>query len=621
MNNEPNFKHYTRGGQISFHNLRMWDQITKTLSMICLIFWIVFTLVFVWFFISLEKITHAVIFYYAQFLEIVGQKHTFELSFHGKTYKQTVDSILNYAYYQDNANHVIHSLGKSALWAFCLSFILGLCLAYYFIKRGKAQSDSQFVRGSQFKHSNVVKKKILRDKAHSDITIDTFPLIKNSEVQHVLVHGTVGTGKSQLIMKIMDCLRKRGDRVIVYDKGCSFIAHYYQDESDVILNPFDKRCANWDMWLEAPRDSDFENMAESSIPMHGESDPFWVNASRTVFSCVGSVMRHHSDRSVEKLLKLILTDEFSDLEEYLQGTPAATLVSSKIEKTAISIRATLTTYLKSFSALAELNQEGKPPFSIRDYILDEQQKGWLFISSNGETHKSLKPLISMWLAQASLALLSLTPDRNRRIWFICDELPSLHKLPLLGETIAEVRKFGGCFLLGMQSFSQLTKVYGQAGGREIFDLLNTRFFFRSPSSDMARLVASELGEEEIEESRENYSYGANSIRDGISLGAQRVTRPIVSYPQIMELKDLHCFVRLPGHYPITQLTLDLGFRTIKTNGFIERNMPTTFNFSQLTSIDEDWESGTDGHVGSKQPNKNKINAEHQCIEELNLEPL
>ncbi|HAT1865085.1 TPA: type IV conjugative transfer system coupling protein TraD [Legionella pneumophila] len=621
MSKDPNFKHYTRGGQISFHNLRMWDQITKTLSMICLFLWVVFTVFFAWIFIPLEKITHAIAFYYAQFLSLVGQKHSFELSFHGKAYQQTVDSILHYSYYQDNANHVVNSLGKSAFWAFCLSFILGLGLAYYFIKRGKAQSDSQFVRGSQLKNSNEVRKKILRDKAHSDIMIDQFPLIRDSEVQHILVHGTVGTGKSQLIMKIMDCLRKRGDRVIVYDKGCSFIPHYYQDESDVILNPFDKRCANWDMWLEAPRDSDFENMAESSIPMHGESDPFWVNASRTVFSCLGSVMRHHSDRSLDKFLKLILTDEFSELEEYLQGTPAATLVSGKIEKTAISIRATLTTYLKSFSALAELNQEGKPPFSIRDYILDEQQKGWLFISSNGETHKSLKPLISMWLAQASLALLSLTPDRNRRIWFICDELPSLHKLPLLGETIAEIRKFGGCFLLGMQSFSQLTKVYGQAGSKEIFDLLNTRFFFRSPSSDMARLVAAELGEEEIEESRENYSYGANSIRDGISLGAQRVTRPIVSYPQIMELKDLHCFVRLPGHYPITQLALDLGFRTTKTNGFIERSMPTTFNFSQLTSFDDNLESGTNGHMGNDHLIKNKINTTLQCIEELNLKPL
>ena len=66
----------------------------------------------------------------------------------------------------------------------------------------------------------------------------------------------------------------------------------------------------------------------------------------------------------------------------------------------------------------------------------------------------------MWLAMGSLTMLSLDSNVKRRIWFICDELPSLHKLPLLGETIAEVRKFGGCFLLGMQSFAQLEKVYG-----------------------------------------------------------------------------------------------------------------------------------------------------------------
>ncbi|MFO3336415.1 type IV conjugative transfer system coupling protein TraD, partial [Legionella pneumophila serogroup 1] len=356
-----------------------------------------------------------------------------------------------------------------------------------------------------------------------------------------------------------------------YDKGCAFIPHYFDSNQDVILNPFDARCPNWDMWLEAPRDSDFENMAESLIPMHGDSEPFWVNAARTVFSSVAAKMRKDKDRSVEKLLKLLLTGEFSHLEDYLKGTAAATLVSGKIEKTAISIRSVITTYLKSLSTLSGLDSEGASPFSIRDYILNEQHSGWLFISSNGEQHKSLKPLMSMWLAMASLTLLSLTPNPDRRIWFICDELPSLHKLPLLGETIAEVRKFGGCFLLGMQSFSQLTKVYGQSGGaKELFDLLNTRFFFRSPSADMARLVASELGEEEIEESRENYSYGANSIRDGISLGSQRVTRPIVSYPQILELEDLRCFVRLPGSYPITQLTLELENRPKYLKGFVER---------------------------------------------------
>ncbi|HAU2100667.1 TPA: type IV secretion system DNA-binding domain-containing protein, partial [Legionella pneumophila] len=199
------------------------------------------------------------------------------------------------------------------------------------------------------------------------------------------------------------------------------------------------------------------------------------------------------------------------------GTAAATLVSNKIEKTAISIRSVITTYLKSMQSLNGLDESGKPSFSIRDYLLNKDLEGWLFISSNGEQHKSLKPLISMWIAMASLTLLSLPEDANRRIWFICDELPSLHKLPLLGETIAEVRKFGGCFLLGMQSFSQLEKVYGRSGAAEIFDLLNTRAFFASPSHEMAQLVSKELGDEEIDDTRENYSYGANSIRDGISL--------------------------------------------------------------------------------------------------------
>ncbi|HGO6700358.1 TPA: type IV conjugative transfer system coupling protein TraD [Legionella pneumophila] len=604
MREEPNFKHYTRGGQISFHNLRMWDQITKTLVWVCLFLWVVLTGLITWLVTSPEKFYQAIAYYYATFLNLVGQKHTFILPFHGKNYQQTVDTIVHYPYYKTNASQMIDLLGKSSLAAFFISFVLGILFAFYFVRRGKAQRANQFIRGSRMDTAENVTQQIMEKKENSDITIDGFPLKANSEVQHLLVHGTVGTGKSQLIMKIMDALRKRGDRVIVYDKGCAFIPHYFDAHQDVILNPFDVRCPNWDMWLEAPRDSDFENMAESLIPMHGESDPFWVNAARTVFSSCASKMRKDKDRSIEKLLKLLLTGEFSHLEDYLKGTPAATLVSGKIEKTAISIRSVITTYLKSLTTLSGLNSEGMSPFSIRDYILNEHHTGWLFISSNGEQHKSLKPLMSMWLAMASLTLLSLTPNPERRIWFICDELPSLHKLPLLGETIAEVRKFGGCFLLGMQSFSQLTKVYGQSGGaKELFDLLNTRFFFRSPSADMARLVASELGEEEIEESRENYSYGANSIRDGISLGSSRVTRPIVSYPQILELEDLKCFVRLPGSYPITQLTLALQHRTQYLKGFVERQFIIDEGLEKVVkeSRNEEAEAASSSKQYYKQP--------------------
>ena len=89
---------------------------------------------------------------------------------------------------------------------------------------------------------------------------------------------------------------------------------------------------------------------------------------------------------------------------------------------------------------------------------------------------------------------------------------------------------------------------------------------------MAKLTSRELGEEEVEDTRENYSYGANSIRDGISLGKNRLTRPLVTYPEIMNMKELTCYLRLPGDYPITKLELVYEKRKKMAEGFLLREL-------------------------------------------------
>ena len=586
MNNSKS-KHFTRGGQIAFHNIRMLFQVNKAVWKIYIILLFFVTFMVAYISTSVETMEAAVKYSYAELLNLIGNtKELFNITYQSKIYKVSVAQLVSNPYFSNSLTTITHNLLLSFIASFIASIFVCIGSIRYLTKKGRDQSESIFVRGARLENSDKVIKEIKANNDASNITVDSFPIIKNSEMQHFLVHGTVGTGKSQLIKKFLDSIRARGDRVIIYDKGCSFTPEFMDENKDVILNSFDDRCANWDLWLEAPRDSDFENMAESLIPLHGEHDPFWVMGARTVFACTAAKMRHDKDRSIDKLVRLLVTNKFEDLQNYLKGTAANTLVSDKIEKTAISIRTILTTYLKSLQTLRGLNIKEKKPYSIRDYILDESNKGWLFISSNGDQHASLKPLISMWLAMASITMLSLPESRERRIWFICDELPSLHKLPMLGETIAEVRKFGGCFMLGMQSFAQLGKVYGQKGASEIFDLLNTRFFFRSPSSEMARLVAQEIGEEEVEDARENYSYGANSIRDGISVSRNRVTRPIICYPEIMELPDLTCFARLPGKYPIAKLQIKYQNRTKTSAHFLSRDLPPIHDetFEKETSI-------------------------------------
>ena len=99
-----------------------------------------------------------------------------------------------------------------------------------------------------------------------------------------------------------------------------------------------------------------------------------------------------------------------------------------------------------------------------------------------------------------------------------------------------------------------------------------------------------------------------------------MTRPIVSYPQIMELSDFHCFVRLPGSYPITKLQLKLLARATKSQGFIERSMPPTFNAAQLPSFKDEPESDGVAPVADE-PSNPVQNNRHPSLADSSLEVL
>ncbi|MFA0676824.1 type IV conjugative transfer system coupling protein TraD, partial [Vibrio sp. 10N.222.51.A6] len=412
----------------------------------------------------------------------------------------------------------------------------------------------------------------------SDFKVDGLALFKREfEVQHMLIDGTTGAGKSVMLRKLLRWIRKRGDKAIIYDKGCTFTSKFFDPSQDTLLNPFDERCANWDVWCDAKDAPDFENIANALIPQHGEGDPFWVDSARTIFSSAAYRMSQDDKPcSTARLLSLILTSELETLGNFLQGTESASLVSKDIKKTAISIKSVLATYIKSLRFLDGLDDKdtkGEPkrkPFSITDWVQDDKQKGFLFLSSNAQQHASLRPLISTWLAIASNAILGLKADEDRRIWVIMDEMPSLHKLPELDNIISEVRKFGGCYVIGLQSYAQLVKTYGKNTADVIFDLLNSRFYFRAPSAQMAQISSKDLGEQEVDVSRENISYGANALRDGVSIGHQTVTRPVVSSSEIQAMDDLQCYLRVPGSSFITQLELHFDKMRDVTPAFIKR---------------------------------------------------
>ncbi len=398
-------------------------------------------------------------------------------------------------------------------------------------------------------------------------SIAGIPYPERTETQHTIVSGTTGSGKTVLISDLVSQIRSRGERCVLYDKMGSYTRAFFDPGRDVLLNPLDARAPRWSPFLEARNPRDFDMMAAALIPQQKDTvDPFWVTAARQLFSNGAGVLRQRDVKDNKVLVDHLLKTDLTALAEAMEGTVAQSIVDPENPKTALSVRAMLTANL---GALELLPDEGKP-FSIREWISEEGRDGFLFLTSRGDQHASLRGLISTWLEIAVNAMLSLSQDDGRRIWVILDELPTLHQVPSLQPGLAESRQFGGCFVLGVQVASALRDLYGRNGAETISGLCGTRVVLAAPDRDTAQWSADSLGRSEIEEVAEGYSYGANTIRDGVSLTPRRELRALALPSEIMRLPNLEGYLKFPGPFPVASIRLEYVARPKAAERFVPR---------------------------------------------------
>ena len=190
------------------------------------------------------------------------------------------------------------------------------------------------------------------------------------------------------------------------------------------------------------------------------------------------------------------------------------------------------------------------------------------------------------------AMLSLAQAPDRRIWVILDELPTLHQVPSLQPGLAESRQFGGCFVLGVQVASALRDLYGRNGAETISGLCGTRVVLAAPDRDTAQWSADSLGRSEVEEVTEGYSYGANTIRDGVSLTPKRELRALALPSEIMRLENLHGYLKFPGPFPVASIRLRYVARGEAAARFVPREGSGQESGGSGTSAESRWKAPT-----------------------------
>ena len=339
------------------------------------------------------------------------------------------------------------------------------------LKRRKRVRGAELVTARQLRrHVDPLSGRVLRKLAGvpAPYRIAGVPYPDRTETQHTIVSGTTGSGKTVLISDIVQQIRRRGERCVIYDKMGSYTQAFFDPARDVLLNPLDARSPRWSPFFEARTAQDFDTMAAALIPQQKDTvDPFWVTAARQLFANGAAVLWEKGERDNKVLVEHLLKTDLSELAQAMEGTVAQSIVDPENPKTALSVRAMLTANIGAMEVLAD---SGKP-FSIRKWISREDESGFLFLTSRGDQHASLRGLISTWLEIAVNALLSLDQDDGRRIWVILDELPTLHQVPSLQPGLAESRQFGGCFVLGVQVASALRDLYGTQRRRNHFRAL------------------------------------------------------------------------------------------------------------------------------------------------------
>lgn len=546
---------FTRGGQTTIHYFRMiWQVVSKFTAISIMTFGLLFASIF-W--LTTEEYDRYVTKQWVMANIAVNLLNKTEAKVPFKLHTGQTTTVYSTAIVSNpQVINVINHTYEKSIYALIYGFISSVFLfafAVRFIHRtGKDQATDEFVRGGELVSIQELAKRVKATEKLGSISVGGVRLPRSSEPAHILLSGGPGTGKSVSYKEILSSIRKNKQRAVVYDISGDFVQAFYRKDKDIILNPLDSRCALWDIWCDAKNEWDYDAIAASLIPDKAlGSDPMWALASRIVFAEIAKKVGKKPNANNEMLMDLLLKVPKEDVLSFIKGTEATAILDEDGEKVVTSIRTLLATYTRP---LKYLPMNGKR-FSIRDWTHEDSGDSWVFITSKEEQKDALKSLITVWIDIASTAILSLPRDRDRRIWMVIDELPTLNKVPSLLNTLTNSRKYGGCAVIGFQSYPQMLDIYEKDGANALCEACSTWAIFRANGNESSEWASKGLGSTEIVETTEGLSYGVNDIRDGVSLSRQRKMQPIVIPTELNNLPDLHGYLKLGRSYPIGKFLL------------------------------------------------------------------
>jgi type IV secretory pathway TraG/TraD family ATPase VirD4 len=99
-------------------------------------------------------------------------------------------------------------------------------------------------------------------------------------------------------------------------------------------------------------------------------------------------------------------------------------------------------------------------------------------------------------------------------------------------------------------------MYGEKSSRTIRNSYSNTFILAMEEPRSAETMAQKLSEEETLKPDKNFSYGVHEFRDGSSISKKIQKNKIILPAEIMNLEDLHFYVKLNGIAAVTKSCME-----------------------------------------------------------------
>jgi hypothetical protein len=371
------------------------------------------------------------------------------------------------------------------------------------------------------------------------------PLPKSHWTRHLMIVGGVGSGKTQILLGLIEQLIAKKAKAFIYDVKGDFTSKF----PAVLISPWDRRSAIWDIGADLVGPVHAASFAASVTPTEQGQGKFWAEAAQSIIT---GVIRSLQNDLGNRWGWVDLAERLNQPPEALfdllavHFAPAAVLIKNPTATTTQSIISTVRAATRWIDDLAlawgnpDFEQRGKrakvnarkQPLSLRAWVSDGYTGHPTLIVQAGQdptlTARYIAAMVNI-LAQDLISPAMPDDEQGRTVAFVLDELGSLAKIDL-PPLIDKGRSKGVVCILGMQDFGQLTMTYGKEQAQALIAMVGMHVICQVQAGETRDMLAGLFSNRRVALTNVSESSGG-----GTNLSVQEDTRQVVFPSQLTTL--------------------------------------------------------------------------------------